>query len=80
MMDGDEIMADYKSMYYYMAGKMSAAIDALETTSVTLDVTTKALEASTRGLSEIKDSLIETKERLKFAQKATEEMFMDDDE
>ena len=55
-------MADYKAMYYHLAGRMAAAID-------TLEAPTKALEANARALSEIT-------EKLKLAQQTTEEMFL----
>lgn len=49
-------MADYKAMYYHLAGRMATAVE--------------ALEATTNALSEISD-------KMKMAQRATEEMFMD---
>ncbi|MFI3313166.1 MAG: hypothetical protein R3Y62_04700 [Eubacteriales bacterium] len=52
-------MADYKAMYYYLAGRMATAIEAL-------DATTGALVTIT--------------EKMKDAQRATEEMFINDEE
>ena len=35
-------MADYKAMYYYLAGRMATAVDALEaTTNALVDITEK---------------------------------------
>ncbi len=52
-------MADYKAMYYYLAGRMATAIDAL-------DATTGALVSIT--------------EKLKDAERITEEMFLNSEE
>lgn len=52
-------MADYKAMYYYLAGRMATAVEAL-------DATTSAL--------------VEITEKMKDAQRATEEMFMNSEE
>ncbi len=52
-------MADYKAMYYYLAGRMATAVDALEATT---------------------GALVEITEKLKDAGRATEEMFMNDEE
>lgn len=61
-------MADYKAMYYHLAGRMAVAVD-------TLEATTNVLEAATSALVSLKDSL-------KKAQQTTEEMFisMENDE
>ena len=52
-------MADYKAMYYYLAGRMATAVEAL-------DATTRAL--------------VEITEKMKDAQRNTEEMFMNCEE
>ncbi len=52
-------MADYKAMYYYLAGRMVTAIDALEATT---------------------GALVEITEKLKQAERTTEEMFMNSEE
>jgi len=68
--------ADYKSMYYHLAGRTATAIDILEATTDVMRANVKAMEACIEALTELKD-------KLKFAQQATEEMFMvtaDDDD
>ena len=55
-------MTDYKSMYYYLAGRTATVVDILE-------ATTNMMQANV-------DALVELKEKLKFAQLATEELFM----
>jgi len=62
-------MADYKSMYYHLAGRMATTVEVMETTSDILGATTNALV-------EIKDSIAELTATLKLAQQATEEMFV----
>ena len=52
-------MADYKAMYYYLAGRMATAVDALDATT---------------------GALVEITEKIKDAQRSTEEMFMNDEE
>lgn len=52
-------MADYKAMYYYLAGRMATAVE--------------ALDATTGALTEIT-------EKMKDAQRSTEEMFMNSEE
>ena len=54
-------MADYKSMYYYLAGRMATTLDVLEATT---------------------NALVHIAQKMKNAQKETEEMFMNsnDDE
>ena len=51
-------MPDYKSMYYYLAGRMATAIEALEATT---------------------DALSAIAEKLKLAQQAAEDMFINDE-
>ncbi len=52
-------MADYKAMYYYLAGRMATAIEALEATT---------------------GALVEITKKMKDAERATEEMFMNSEE
>jgi hypothetical protein len=52
-------MADYKAMYYYLAGRMATAVEALDATT---------------------GALVEITEKMKDAQRATEEMFMNSEE
>ena len=89
-------MADYKSMYYHLAGRMATAIDILEATTTimqsnakimeshvkSMETHIKSMEASVKSAMDSVDALIELKEKLKKAQLITEEMFMDtaDDE
>lgn len=55
-------MPDYKAMYYHLAGRMATAIEVLESTSDALEATTAAL--------------VSLKEKLKLAQQATEDLFI----
>ena len=55
-------MADYKAMYYHLAGRMATAVEVLESTSDALEATTAAL--------------VSLKEKLKLAQQVTEDMFI----
>ena len=66
-------MADYKAMYYHLAGRMATTVEVLEYTTDTLATITEALA----GISE---SLSALTEKLKFAQQTTEDMFLDSDE
>jgi len=66
-------MADYKSMYYHLAGRTATAVDVL-------DATTSMMEANAKAMMASVESLIELKEKLKLAQQATEDMFINDDE
>ena len=62
-------MADYKSMYYFLAGRMASAVDTLEATTEMLESNAKLLEANAKSLAKVK-------EKLKLAQQVTEEMFI----
>ena len=62
-------MADYKAMYYHLAGRTATAVDVLEATTNIMEANAKAMMASI-------DALTELKERLKLAQQITEEMFI----
>ena len=55
-------MPDYKSMYYYLAGRTATAVEVLE-------ATTEVLKASTNAFADIT-------EKLKSSQQITEEMFL----
>ena len=55
-------MADYKAMYYHLAGRMATTIEVLGTTTEMLKLTAGALA--------------DLKEKLELAQQTTEEMFM----
>ena len=65
--------ADYKSMYYHLAGRMTGAVEMLE-------ITTTALNAATDALTSTTAALVEVKEKLKLAQQTTEEMFINYEE
>ena len=66
-------MADYKSMYYYLAGRTATAVDVLEATTNIMEANAKAMMASIEALSDLK-------EKLKLAQQATEDMFINRDD
>ena len=66
-------MVDYKSMYYYLAGRTATAVDVLE-------ATTKMMEANAKAMLASVESLAELKEKLKLAQQITEDMFLNGDE
>ena len=74
-------MADYKSMYYYSAGRMATAVDTLDATTEILKSTTKslseALSSTTSALESTSEALTALKEKLKLAQQTTEDMFID---
>ena len=84
-------MHDFKSMYYYLAGRMASAIDTLEASTEMLEANTKALEATntanataidaiTQALDANSKAIAKIKEKLKAAQLMTEEMFMNSGE
>ena len=62
-------MADFKSMYYHLAGRTATAVDVLEATTNIMEANAKAMMASIEALADLK-------EKLKLAQQATEDMFM----
>ena len=68
-------MADFKSMYYHLAGQTATAVDVLEATTRVMEANAKAMMASIEALTELK-------ERLKYTQQKTENMFInrEDDE
>ena len=59
-------MADFKSMYYHLAGRMATTIEVLGTTTEMLQATS--------------DALATLKSKLELAQQATEDMFMNSDD
>ena len=61
--------ADFKAMYYHLAGRMATTIDVLE-------ATTEVLEATAKALKETTSAMVDLKEKLKLAQQLTEEMFI----
>ena len=46
-------MADYKAMYYHLAGRMATAIEALEATTGALVVITEKLKAAQQSTEEM---------------------------
>ena len=66
-------MADFKSMYYHLAGRTAIAVDVLEATTNMMEANAKAMMASV-------ESLVNLKEKLKLAQQDTEDMFINGDE
>jgi len=58
--------ADYKAMYYLLAGRLASAVE-------TLEATIKVLESTTKSTV---DAFAEIKEGLKNAQQAAEDMFI----
>lgn len=56
-------MADYKAMYYYLAGRMATAVDALDATTGALVEITEKLKDAGRATEELfmngEDTVIE---------------------
>ena len=76
-------MADYKAMYYHLAGRMAATVEVLELTNVVLDSITKSLSSTTQSLEATTKGLNDLKDKLALSQQKAEEMLMgakDDDE
>ena len=73
-------MADYKSMYYHLAGRTATAVDVLEATTSIMDANAKAMMASAEAILSAVQALTELKEKLKLAQQTTEDMFIDSDD
>ena len=61
---------DYKSMYFHLAGRMAVAVDSMEVIVDSLKAVTAALESNAISMQALT-------EKLKNAQQATEEMFID---
>jgi len=70
-------MADYKSMYYHITGRVAGAVESLEAATATLKAT---IQTTNLALQESVEVLVSLMESLKSAQQATEEMFMDTDD
>ena len=66
-------MADYKSMYYHLAGRMATAVEVLETS-------TNMQKAMADMQKVLADELAALAEKLKHAQQATEDMFIENGE
>jgi len=66
-------MADYKAMYYHLAGRMATTIEVLE-------YATGALTSITEALVGTSEALTALTEKLKLAQQTTEDMFIDSDD
>ena len=66
-------MADYKAMYYHLAGRTATAVDVLEATIAIMEANAKAMLVSI-------DALADLKEKLKLAQQTTEDMFIESDD
>ena len=60
-------------MYYHLAGRAATAVDVLE-------ATTNIMEANARAMLVSAESLAALKEKLKLAQQATEDMFINSDD
>ena len=80
-------MADFKSMYYHLAGRTATAIDVLEATTTIMEANAKAMLASAESMKASAESMIVSveslvalKDKLKLAQQVTEDMFIDDEE
>ena len=73
-------MADFKSMYYHLAGRTATAVDVLEATTNIMTANAEAMMASAESMKASAEALVELKEKLKFAQQATEDMFMNSDD
>jgi hypothetical protein len=84
---GMVFMADFKSMYYHLAGRTATAVDVLEATTSIMEANAKAMIASAEStlisaestLASV-ESLVKLKEKLKLAQQETEDIFINSDE
>ena len=72
-------MADFKSMYYHLAGRTATAVDVLEATTSIMETNAKAMMASAEAMLSSVAALTELKEKLKLAQQITENMFIESD-
>ena len=72
-------MADYKAMYYHLAGRTATAVDVLEATTSIMEANAKAMMASAESMMASVESLVNLKEKLKLAQQDTEDMFINSD-
>ena len=73
-------MADYKAMYYHLAGRTATAVDVLETTTSIMEANAKAMMASAESMMTSVEALKELKEKLKFSQQITEDMFINSED
>ena len=80
-------MADYKSMYYHLAGRNATAVDVLEATTSIMEANADAMKAHAEAMMASAEStrasvsaLKELKDKLKLAQQATEELFIGADD
>ena len=69
-------MADFKSMYYHLAGRTATAVDVLEATTSIMEANAKAMAASAESMMASVEALAGLKEKLKLAQQITEDMFI----
>ena len=73
-------MADYKSMYYHLAGRTAMAVDVLDSTIAIMEANARVLIASSEAMLSSVDALSDLKEKLKLAQQTTEDMFIESDD
>ena len=80
-------MADYKSMYYHLAGRTAVAVDVLDSTIMIMESNAKVLIASSEAMLAASQSMLSAvealdglKEKLKLAQQTTEDMFIESDD
>jgi len=80
-------VADYKAMYYHLAGRTATAVDVLEATTSIMAANADAMKAHAEAMMASVDStrasveaLATLKEKLKLAQQITEDMFMNSDD
>ena len=73
-------MADYKSMYYHLAGRTATSVDVLEATTKIMEANARTMIASAESMLASVEALSDLKEKLKLAQQMTEEMFVDSDD
>ena len=72
-------MADFKSMYYHLAGRTANAVDVLEATLNIMEANAKVMEAHAKAMMASVEALADLKEKLKLAQQTTEDMFINND-
>jgi len=68
--------ANYRDMYYHLAGRTATAVETLEATISVLESTVTMLESAVNVLGTTAAGFAEIKEGLKNAQQTTEEMFI----
>lgn len=73
-------MADFKSMYYHLAGRTATAVDVLEATTSIMEANAKAMMASAESMMASVESLVNLKEKLRLAQQDTEGMFINSED